>query len=341
MSYRKAIKFVMIQELAKKNKIQPESCEFGNKHTHFCADVYRPKSKYQGTIVFVHGMSVFGKADARITTLCESLTRIGYLTIVPDYQDIQQLKIHKEQCQQISQSLICLLNNQELCPHAKAAIMAPSFSASLALKSSTHVELQNRISALCLIGGYADIDTTMDYLLMSEDAQDYGRLIVLMNFLHLIIGNDTQVPKAIGLAALAQGSELLKDLEKKDDFVKKMSARDQKVYARILSDHDYRCNIWHKILQETDFQDVKKSMDILPVLHEITSAVILIHGKQDNVIAADQSRLLQTRLDELNKNVYLCLTELISHGDSGNVFTMIGEAWGLLKAFGYFFKHIK
>ncbi|HQI21205.1 MAG TPA: alpha/beta hydrolase, partial [Leptospiraceae bacterium] len=67
--------------------------------------------------------------------------------------------------------------------------------------------------------------------------------------------------------------------------------------------------------------------------------VCLIHGCDDNVVPASESRQLHEKFQLLGATSRLILTPLISHGDSRRHLSDLPAAWQLAAGFAFFFKN--
>ena len=74
------------------------------------------------------------------------------------------------------------------------------------------------------------------------------------------------------------------------------------------------------------------------VIQNLKAAVALIHGKEDKVVPASESRQLHRMLKESGKEVRLTITPLLSHGDQNSVLGSLHHVPGLIAGFGFFFR---
>ncbi|MCB1173587.1 MAG: alpha/beta hydrolase [Leptospiraceae bacterium] len=340
MSLLKSLQFVWNQEFRKFTN-SGEAVRIRHADSIFDCDLYPEKGKFLGCILFVHGMSIHGRKDVRIANLASALSASGYRVIVPEFDDIAKLQVHRGQPEQIANACRALCYDRQLCRNTNPGVMAPSFSASLVLKASTAPDLANHLAALCLIGGYAEIDSTLEYLLSNPEADEYGRLVVIYNYIEQVLGEQKALREALRQSIIYNASRKDADLDVLNQSIATLDDLMSVQYDRIMNDPAWRMELKDQILVSPETQKDLAAINVMPVLDQVHIPVSLIHGRFDNVISADQSILLHKKLQSLGRQSRLCITELISHGDTGSVLSMVPDAWALIQNFAWFFDQIK
>ena len=157
-----------------------------NLSEHQCADIlvdrYMPSGSALGTVVFIHGMSVLGREDPRVRQLAVALTTAGLQVLVPELPSIRNLRIERAQPSEVQATLEQLARDMDLVATHHFAQMAVSFSGVFALRAANSVTLGPRISALCLIGGYYDVERVSDFLVNAKRADPYGRMLMVRSY---------------------------------------------------------------------------------------------------------------------------------------------------------------
>ena len=170
------------------------------------AVVYQKPENYpRGTILAIHGMSVTGNRDPRLVNVCKALAACGYMVISPLYPDIQEFLIKEKTVYTIAKTIENITRNPALCPIGKISIFSASFSAGMSIIAATQPETRELVKAICAIGTYSNVETSVEFLLRRQDNDEYGRLIVLRNFIHYSIGPSADLSEALRVAILDNG----------------------------------------------------------------------------------------------------------------------------------------
>ncbi|MCB1315008.1 MAG: hypothetical protein KDK27_03595, partial [Leptospiraceae bacterium] len=309
---------------------------------HFEADLYFPeKSANHRLILFVHGMSVHGNQDQRVINVCSAMSSAGFHVIAPLYPDIQNLQIHSGEVEDLAETIRALVVDQTLCRSGKLGLIAPSFSASIALKAAALTDIAPLVTSICTIGGYTDVDSTLSYLLGAQDIDEYGKWVILWNYAGRVLGRRSKVLDAIKIAALDNGFRRKPEEEQLPGFLNSLSEHERDLFARIRADAQYRLAIWQEIYDEMRGTPEEEALNLKDTLRHLKAPVTLIHGRDDDVIAASESVLMHHRLKEMGLPSRLCVTRLISHGDSSLGLAMVADALVLAGAFAYFFENVR
>jgi acetyl esterase/lipase len=308
----------------------------------FQANIYRRAGgQSRGVILIVHGMTVTGNRDPRIINLAQALAQVGYTAIAPLIPAIQDQQLHPGTWQDIAAIIARISADRELCPQGRLALMGPSFSGSACLIAAALPENHERLSAICTIGAYAEVHSVFDFFFRSNEPDEYGKTIVLWNFVEYAIGKNKAVLEALKLATLDNGHRRKPGECQLPAYLDQMKPKDRAIFERLRYDGEYRLELWeNKISKHPTLAGWVREMQAADNLQTGMAPVTLIHGRADDVIPPEQSLMLYRRLQELGVPVRLCVTDLISHGDHGLSLRMIPEAVRLASAFGFFFRHI-
>jgi hypothetical protein len=232
-------------------------------------------------------------------------------------------------------------NNKSYSKSGKVAVLAPSFSAGMLLKAAENNQLQNLISSICTIGTFANIDTCLSFVLYNNQIDDYARNVILKNFISY-----TNLPN----------KELLKDLLtiaiEDNGFKRKESILPQKIenldvdikleWLDLLNNIEFRRKLFNDLKKQNNIVNhLQKKLNVIDCVDKYDTPLILIHGKNDDVIPSDESLQIYNKRKEKDLPSFLCITDLLSHGDSKISITSLKEIWQLANAFSYFFKYAK
>lgn len=330
------------QQLGARDKVKRDSFRLETLDRPFDVDLYRPKGAGNGRLImFVHGMTVRGHRDDRVLDFCSALACLGFRVAVPLFELIRDLYIDPRQIDECAATLLALADSEQLCPHRRLGLMAPSFSGNIAMIAATRPEVVNRVSSICTIGSYANIDTALEFLLEAEHADEYGKLITLWNFIEHGIGRKKRVIEGFRIAALDNGHRRENTAEAGlPPYLETLRARERALFQELRHDRVARLAAWAKAYRTRPLQEIVSAFDLMPRLNQVKCPVTLVHGRDDDVIPATESELLYEKLVRNGTPAKLCLTQLISHGDAEVGPSMLPDALRLAGSFGYFLKHV-
>lgn len=299
------------------------------------ADIYAVAKKPRGTIVFIHGMSLLGNKDPRQIKVCSSLAKAGFIVIAPDFKEIRQTQITEKSQENLVRLSQAILEKKELCPTGKISFFAPSFSAAIAIRASAHKALQKKVGAICSVGTFAHVDHVIRFVLQNENSDDYARLIILKNFIELAIGKNPTVKKALELKIEDNWHRRAVEEQKFPKFLLKLTKKEQNKIKDLVENRKVAQKYFHTFLPK--IEDLSRKINPYLVLDNLSCAVLLLHGKNDNVIPSHESLFLYQELKKRNIPAKLLVTSYISHGDNKISFAKLKELISVIKAFSWYF----
>ncbi len=302
----------------------------------FETDVYvRPDRTPVGTIVIVHGMALRGKDDPRIAETARNFASLGFRVLAPHFEEIAALVIDPDTIDHIADCLRGICENEDICPGGQLSLFAPSFSGGMSLVSAAKPDIAGRINAICTIGPPGHLDSTLQYLFGREGIDNYGTMIVLKNFAHLVLGRRSKLLRAFELAAVDNSFE--PPPPQLPAYLETLGRKDREVFQRFLESPQFRLEQLQRILDKD--RRMAAELNFAERIGGLVAAITLIHGQFDTVIPASESVDLERRLKALGLDVRLEITPLISHGDSALTPAMLLRLPSLVGAFAHFFGH--
>ncbi|PJZ84890.1 alpha/beta hydrolase family protein [Leptospira harrisiae] len=300
------------------------------------ADCYIPKSKPLGTIVTINGLAPLGNRDPRFITVNKSLCKIGYTVVSPFFDEICDYKISLRNIDDIKDSILFISNQKDICPSGKVSIFAPSFSGSLSLVAASDQKIAEKINCICAIGAFAKVDDVIENLFANQNLDEYGRMILLLNFLPISIGKNQSLFTAIKLAILDNYYKS-KDLRLEPHY-KKMKKADRVIFDQLKNDTEFRIKHWKNVVKNGGkSRDLISALSVTNHIQSLNLPILLIHGLKDDVVPAYESTMLHEKLLQRGVESKLCITTLISHGDTGFGISTLWELPKLISSFSFFF----
>lgn len=303
------------------------------------AIVYLPANavKIRGTVISIAGLSVHGTDDPRIILLNRAVALSGFAVVSPVIQEINSFKITAESIDHIADIALAVIQQKSLCPSGTVSFIAPSFSGGICLAAAAKRAIARRINAVCTIGTFSDVRKVLRYLMESRESDEYGRLIILKNFVHYAVGVRPELERALELAYLDNGYQ--REVRELDSWLIRMSSENRRLFLKLRDDREFRIAIWEKAEAVMRHElNIFEEMDIAGYAADISGHCVLIHGECDNVIPPAESAMMHEALLRAGGKSTLAVTPLVTHGDTKYTVSMLPKLVTLISAFGAFFK---
>lgn len=308
------------------DNIHQSSIRIQGTEGHFDAHVFKDKElkSYCGTIILINGFSVYGQDDPRMIHLARAFAKVGFIIILPSFSDLNRLHIHPRVIAQIADCIHAVTLDNLLCPERRVALLAPSYAGGMTLKAILLPHIRGNISAVLLIGTFFDMDRSMRYLLSNPSADDYGRNILLLNFLPYIETHHEELIPILQMAIDDNGFK--KRVPQLPLLLKRSHPEVVSQWLKIKYDKDWRMSLFENALKSFPHSSAwQQQFDVIPDLPYLGAPIFLLHGKNDNVIPSSESLDLYAHLKAINKKAFICITPLIDHGDiQQNPFRYLG-----------------
>jgi hypothetical protein len=299
----------------------------------------KPDGKPRGTILAIHGMTAKGNRDPRFVTVCKALARCGYVVVSPLYRDIEEFLIKEETVHAIAKTIQSLAENPTLCHSGKISIFSASFSAGMSIIAASRPETMELVRAICAVGTYSNVETSVEFLLSGQDNDEYARLIILRNFIHHSLGRSSDLSEALRVAILDNGH--CREKPELPALLSTLPRSMRRIFTRLRSESSYRWYHWKRVCSPLKSANgLMKRLSVLSTIDSLRAAVALVHGTDDRVIPPTESVILHRSLRGCNKLSRLSLTPAISHGDTTLTVSMIPGLLDLTGTFAFFFKHV-
>ena len=288
-----------------------------------------------GTVLVIHGMALRGYRDPRIVDTCRNLASEGFRVLAPSFEEVAALCMDPDTIDHMADCVRAVCAAPELCPGGRLSIFAPSFSGGMALVVAAKPDIAERINALCTIGPPGHLDSTLHYIFERDDIDDYGRMIVLKNFAHLVLGKRSKLLRAFELAAIDNSFEA--PPVQLPAYLETLGRKDRELFDRFRASADFRLEQLDRMLEKDP--KTRSALNFAERMSGLSAAVTLIHGQYDPVIPASESVDLERRMKSMGLDVKLEITPLISHGDSAVTPGMMLRLPSLIGAFAHFFRN--
>lgn len=251
------------------------------------------------TVLALHGLSPLGADDPRMETVGRALAAAGCRVLAPELPDTARLRLGTADL-----ARVCALVAPADGP-APAGVFAASFSATLALRAAAETGAR---CAVCAVGPSGDVPATVSHLLHAADADPYGRVLLFRNFGGPAIGATPAVEAALD-RWLAE--DRLGDPRPGWLAARAALGPDERALADdvVAGGPLARAAAPAAVAAAAPVLD---ALDLRAVAGRVGGHVTLLHGVDDAVIPARESRALAAAIPRAR----LCVTPLLSHGDA-------------------------
>lgn len=338
-SIRRAFIFLMRQQTGLHSNITRSQGEIKIRGNSVPYDLYFEKGhrkKDVRTIIAIHGMIPLGYRDPRMINLAKSLAECGHRVVLPQFSGISALKIRFEDIDLIEEVIEKISMNSEPCPSGRVAIFAASFSAGMVLIASGRPSISARVSSICTIGSYCNVDSSFDYVMRNQNIDSYGRMVTFFNFLHLSKGKNPKLQKAFEIAAL--DNVFRRKNKELPLYLSTLPQKEKKIFLDLNRNGEKRLYHYHRFRPK--IKDIINSFYVLDKLNGIKASVTLIHGEEDNVIPAKDSRILHNKFRELGLSSRLHISRVLSHSEGRLSIGLIPDIIRLLLTFAFFLRRV-
>lgn len=304
----------------KKQTLQPErrGVAYRIDGRGYQGDLYLPTVPARAKMVLVPGVAARGKEDPRLMAFAETLARAQILVLVPDLPRLRALKVGVQDVQAVEDAFAHLIANQELAPQTPAGLGAFSYAAGPTILAARRPGIRQEVDFLLAVGGYHDLTQVLAYFTTGYFFHDgewrylapnrYGKWVfVISNLERLSDPADREVFRQMAERRMAQTSRAI------TPRVADLSPEGQALLALLDNTDPKRTGNLVAGLPNSIAADIRaldlanKDLDLLQ------AHLILVHGRDDNIIPYSQSIGLAKRLPP--DQVDLFIVEGLFHVD--------------------------
>jgi pimeloyl-ACP methyl ester carboxylesterase len=299
------------------------------------ADVYRRVGARAtaGTILFVHGATVYAHRDPRIVDVCRHLTVSGCAIVAPRYDELAAFSMDRSTIERIEQTIASIVRHPDLAPPGdRVGVFSTSISAGYCLVAARRPRTAPLVGALCLMGGLYSPDG-LERLFLADE-HPFARDLVLLNFLHLATGARPGVERA--LRAALEDDSFSRTMPELPRVLETLEAEDRALFARVRTDRELRLSSLEQIRPA-----LAELMAEASELGTLTAPVVLVHGENDPIAPPSESRRLFEALERSGADARLDVTPLLGHMETVRLGPELVPAIArLVGSFARFFREV-
>ncbi|HCV12175.1 MAG TPA: alpha/beta hydrolase [Candidatus Accumulibacter sp.] len=273
----------------------------------------------RAALVAVPGAVPLAKDDPRFIAFATTLARAGFAVLAPEMPGFRQMRVRPSDAREIADAFGYLADRPELATDGRAGMFAFSYAVGPALLAALEADIRERVRFVVGLGGYHDLPRAMrffttgwfehegrwrhitpddtgrmvlvhaslDYLADTSDGERFERMVALR-------GRDPEAD----LAALAAG----------------LSAQGKAVYALAVNSDPARFPELLAGLPEAMRADMERLNLAHHDLKPLQARLLLVHGRNDNLIPYPESLALSAAVSEGQAEVFL-IHRVLGHVD--------------------------
>jgi dienelactone hydrolase len=293
------------------------------------ARVYAPVGTSHQTVLLVSGLHPAGIDEPRLTALARRLAEANVTVVTPDIPKLSRFEVTPVATDRIEAAARWLATDSGLAPTGRIGLMGISFSGGLAVVAAGRASVRNRLLYVFSFGGHDDLGRVLAYFCTGREDEtatplpmphDYGVAIVLLNVAERLVPPDQLEPLRAAVRRFLWASYLdrIDRPRAQREFaalreVARTLPEPAATLLRLVNDRDVS-HLGPRLQPYVGFYADQPALS--PARSPAPSAPIyLLHGREDNVIPASESRHLADRLRG-RVPVRLLVTDLISHVDA-------------------------
>jgi dienelactone hydrolase len=292
------------------------------------ARVYEPLRTSHQTVLLVSGLHPAGIDEPRLTALARRLAEANVTVVTPDIPEFSRFEVTPVATDRIEAAARWLASDSGLAATGQIGLMGISFSGGLAVVAAGRASVRDRLLYVFSFGGHDDLGRVLAYFCSGGECEaaglptphDYGVAIVLLNVAEHLVPPDQLEPLRVAVRRFLWASYL--DRIDKPGAQREFAALREvartlpepaATLLRYVNDRDV-AYLGHRLQPYvglyTDQPALSPARSPAPL-----APIYLLHGREDNVIPASESRHLADRLRG-HVPVRLLVTDLISHVDA-------------------------
>ncbi|HEY8536945.1 MAG TPA: hypothetical protein VIL25_10865, partial [Vicinamibacterales bacterium] len=313
------------------------------------ARLYRPAGPVDRAAVLTPGVHAMGIDEPRLQRLAGELAASGIAVLTIALPDLVRYRFSLDAVDQIEDAAIWLSAHDDLAPDGRVGLMGVSFAGGLTVVAAGRPGLRDRVAFTFSFGGHGDLPRTLRYLCTGVEPpgpgdpapvrtvrppHDYGVAVILLSLADRMVPPDQVEALRSGIETFLTASQLtLVDMA----LAMATFERSREV-AGMLPEPSATLL---RLVNERNTAELGRRL--LPVLDDVTfppglspeqsppppSPVYLLHGLDDTVIPAVETRLLEAYLRARDVEVRALLSALITHAELDRP-PSFGDAWRLV-----------
>jgi dienelactone hydrolase len=305
------------------------------------ARVYEPETRRARTMLLTGGVHAKGIDEPRLTKLARDLAVGGTPVVTAEIDDLLRYRISPKLTDGLEDAIAWVGGEPSLAGDGRIGVFGVSFAGGLSIVAAGRPAVSPHVAYVISFGGHANLPDVVRFLCTGiqpdgtkRAPHDYGVIVTLMNTAEQVVPPEQVAPLRAAITSNMHAQHL--------------AMVDQKAAAAAFTETQAMTAALPEpartLMTYANARDVAALGPILlphagaftsdPALSParsttVTAPVFLLHGADDNVVPAIESRRLAAAL-ETHTTVHLLVTSLITHAEVDRPPTA-GEVWALVR----------
>lgn len=282
----------------------------------FRARLYRPRDGSRGRgLVLAHGVHYLGIDEPRLVTFAQELARTGVVVLTPELASLTDYRVQASSVEEIRASVVHLASSPWV-RDGRVGVMGASFAGGIALRAATDPTLQSRLAFVFSMGGHTDLGRVTRFLTTDELVTPTGVVHMRAHDYGLVVFVYAYAERFVDPGSLYNFKDALRL------FLQQNRRESERVGAYLQGDARW---LYERVLAHDKAALRARVEAVLPTVREVMSEgspgghlavvrcpVYLLHGADDDVIPATESRFAAMEL-EAHTRVHLLVTTAVDH----------------------------
>lgn len=293
---------------------------FGVDGRQRAADLYRPGAgRPRAGLVLVPGAVPEGRNAPRIVAFAQTLARAGFAVLVPEMTGFAELALHPRDAREVADAFAWLVSSPELAPGGRAGMIALSYGVGPAVLAALEPDTRAQVRFIVGVGGYHDIHRALRFVTtgwfehagrwQTIEPNAYGQFVLALAARpYLARARDRALLESMTERLLADRAAPL------DDLAAQLGPQGQAVYALVTNRDRDRFATLFAALPAAMKRDLA-ALDLAGTdLTQLSARLILVHGRNDNLIPYPESLALAEAVGPRQARVFL-IQRILGHVD--------------------------
>jgi len=293
-------------------------------------DHYTPGKKARARIVLIPGAQPDGKDDPRLVNFATTLARIRFEVLVPDMAGLRSLQISAADVQGVRDAFVQLAGGTRL----PTGFGAFSYAAGPTILAALRPRIRDQVDFILAVGGYHDLERVIAFFTTGYHREDgdwrylrpnaYGQWVfVYANLDRLADPTDREAFRRISRRRMADTDAPI------DDLVGTLGPEGRALLSLLDNSDPARTPALIARLPAAIRADIDALNLANKDLAALKAKLILVHGRDDNIIPYTESLALTARLPEAQTDLFV--VDALMHVD---LKPDLLQSWRLWRAIG-------
>jgi dienelactone hydrolase len=305
--------------------------------------IYEPATRRARTMLLTGGVHAKGIDEPRLMKLARDLAVGGTPVVTAEIDDLLHYRITPKLTDSLEDAILWVAADPGLAPDGRLGVFGVSFAGGLSIVAAGRPRVAPHVAYVVSFGGHGSLPDVVTFLCTGvqpdgtrRKPHDYGVIVTLMNTAEQVVPSEQVAP----LRAAITSNMHAQHLAMVDQKAAAAAFKETQAMTAALPDpartlmtyaNDRNVAALGPILLPHTSAFTEDAALSPARAATVTAPVFLLHGADDNVVPAIESRRLASVL-ERTAPVHLLVTTLITHAEVDRPPTA-GEVWQMIRFF--------